>query len=216
MQNIPWTETVFILTSILTLLAYHIYLVYMVRTRPLKTSIGLSNRLRRGWVETVIEEKRDVLAVQTLRNWVMAASFLASTAILLAIGILNVAFRSEKLSPIAQVVNLLGSQSETLWFVKLLLLTIDFFFAFFNFSLAIRYYNHAGFMINVPGDRDSLVSPEYIAKVLHRGTLHYTIGMRGYYLAIPFALWLFGPTWLLIGTIILVAVLRKLDQAPSA
>ena len=214
MQNTFWTEAVFILTSILTLLAYHIYLVYMVRTKPLKTSIGLTNRLRRGWVETVMEEKRDVLAVQTLRNWVMAASFLASTAILLAIGILSVAFRFEKLSATAEVLNLVGSQNETLWFVKLLLLTVDFFFAFFNFSLAIRYYNHASFMINVPGDRGSLASPEYIAKVLHRGTLHYTIGMRGYYLAIPFALWLFGSSWLLVGTIILAAVLFKLDRMP--
>jgi uncharacterized membrane protein len=211
MITISRAEISFAVTSLITLVAYHIYLVYMVRTKPLKTSIGLTNRLRRRWVETVIEEKRDILAVQTLRNWVMAASFLASTAILLAIGILSVAFRSEKLSAIAQAVNLVGSQSETLWFVKLLLLTIDFFFAFFNFSLAIRYYNHAGFMINVPRDRDSLVSPEYTALVLEHGTLHYTVGMRGYYLAIPFALWLFGPTWLLIGTIVLVAVLRKLD-----
>lgn len=62
----------------------------MVRTKPLETSIGLTNRLRWGWVETVMEEKRDLLAVQTLRNWVMAASFLASAAILVAIVILNI------------------------------------------------------------------------------------------------------------------------------
>jgi hypothetical protein len=44
----------------------------------------------------------------------MAASFLASTAILLAIGILNVAFKSERLSALTQAVNLVGSQNETL------------------------------------------------------------------------------------------------------
>jgi uncharacterized membrane protein len=54
----------------------------------------------------------------------MAASFLASTAILLAIGILHVAFRSERLSALTQAVNLVGSQNETLWFVKLLLLAL--------------------------------------------------------------------------------------------
>ena len=31
-------------------------------------------------------------------------------------------------------------------------------------------------------------------------------------LAVPFTLWIFGPTWLLIGTIILVIVLSKLDR----
>jgi uncharacterized membrane protein len=200
--------------ALLILLCYHCYLVVMVRKNPLKTSVGLTNRVRREWVKTIIEEKRDILAVQTLRNWVMAASFLASTAILLAIGILNVAFKPEGLSALTKAVNLVGSQNETLWFVKLLLLTVDFFFAFFNFSLAIRHYNHASYMINVPLERDSLASPDYVAQVLHSGTLHYTIGMRGYYLAIPFAVWLFGPTWFLIGTVILVIVLFKLDRMP--
>lgn len=187
-------EVCFTIISLLMLMAYHIYLIYKVRSDPLKTSIGMTNRLRKTCAETVMEEKRDLLAVQTLRNWVMAASFLASTAILLAIGILNVAFKSEKLSTITQAMNLVGSHSETLWFAKLLLLTTDFFFAFFNFSLAIRYYNHTSYMINVPSDREALASPDYITHVLHRGTTHYTIGMRGYYLSIPFALWLFGPT----------------------
>jgi uncharacterized membrane protein len=200
--------------ALLILLCYHCYLVVMVRKNPLKTSVGLTNRVRREWVKTIIEEKRDILAVQTLRNWVMAASFLASTAILLAIGILNVAFKPEGLSALTKAVNLVGSQNETLWFVKLLLLTVDFFFAFFNFSLAIRHYNHASYMINVPLERDSLASPDYVAQVLHSGTLHYTIGMRGYYLAIPFAVWLFGPTWFLIGTVILLIVLFKLDRMP--
>jgi uncharacterized membrane protein len=36
--------------------------------------------------------------------------------------------------------------------------------------------------------------------------------MRGYYLAIPLALWLFGPLWLLGGTIILIITLYRLDR----
>lgn len=207
-------ELGFTVISLVMLLAYHGYLVVKVRTDPLQTSIGQANRLRGAWVKTVMEEKRDILAVQTLRNWVMAASFLASTAILLAIGILSVAFKSERLSALTQAVNLVGSQNETLWFVKLLLLTVDFFFTFFNFSLAIRHYNHVSYMINIPSERDTLATPDYITQVLHHGTVHYTIGMRGYYLAIPLALWLFGPTWFLMGTLILVTALFKLDRTP--
>jgi len=214
MWSASFIELGFTVISLVMLLAYHGYLVVKVRTDPLKTSVGQANRLRGAWVKSVMEEKRDILAVQTLRNWVMAASFLASTAILLAVGILNVAFKSERLSALTQAVNLVGSQNETLWFVKLLLLTADFFFAFFNFSLAIRHYNHVGYMINVPHELDALATPDYIARVLHHGTIHYTIGMRGYYLAIPLALWLFGPTWFLMGTLILVTALFKLDGTP--
>ena len=39
----------------------------------------------------------------------------------------------------------------------------------------------------------------YVTKVLNPGTTHYTLGMRAYYLAVPFVLWLFGPTWMLGG-----------------
>ncbi len=43
------------------------------------------------------------------------------------------------------------------------------------------------------------VQSTYLTKVLNRGTTHYTLGMRAYYLAVPFVLWLFGPTWMLGG-----------------
>jgi uncharacterized membrane protein len=36
--------------------------------------------------------------------------------------------------------------------------------------------------------------------------------MRGYYLAIPLALWLFGPLWLLVGTLLLIGALFRLDR----
>ena len=199
-------ELGFTAISLFTLLAYHGYLVFKVRTHPLKTSIGMTNRLRGEWVKTVMEKNGISWPCKRFVIGLWPPSFLTSTAILLAIGILNVVFKSEGLSAIIKAVNPVCSQNETLWFVKLLLLTVGFFFAFFNFSLAIRYYNHASYMINVPLERDSLASPDYVAQVLHRGTHHYTIGMLAYYMAIPFALWLFGPTWFLIGTLILVIV----------
>ena len=85
-----------------------------------------------------------------MRNWVMASTFLASTAVVINIAILNVTFHTDTLPVIPQHLNLLGSKSETFWFVKLLVLSFNFFSSFFNFTLSIRYYNHAGFMINLP------------------------------------------------------------------
>jgi len=41
---------------------------------------------------------------------------------------------------------------------------------------------------------------------------YYTLGMRGYHLAIPLALWLIGPLWLLAGTALLIATLYRLDR----
>ena len=75
-----WIEILITALSFAILILYHIYLIYKVKTDPDKTSAGLTNRLRREWVEMVMKGNKDLLAVQTLRNWVMASSFLASAA----------------------------------------------------------------------------------------------------------------------------------------
>jgi uncharacterized membrane protein len=96
--------------------------------------------------------------------------------------------------------------------LKLMLLGILFFITFFNFTLSIRYYNHAGFMINSVEHNDATVSENAVTKVLNHGALHYTMGMRGFYLSVPMALWLFGPVWMLTGSLVLIAVLYRLDR----
>ena len=67
----------FILTSltILIFVVYRFRLWARIRRAHLTTAIGFTHRLHRNWVETVMEEKRDVLAVQTLRNSAMTDGF---------------------------------------------------------------------------------------------------------------------------------------------
>jgi len=57
-----------------------------------------------------------------------------------------------------------------------------------------------------------LVTSIAVTKILNRGATHYTLGMRGYYFAVPFTLWMFGPTWMAIGTAVLIMILYKLDR----
>ena len=207
-----WPEIVVTSAGFLGLIVYHAHLFIKVRRSPLTTSIGITRRLRREWVQMVMENNRDILAVQTLRNWVMASSFLASAAILIGIGIINAAVRTDRISDIAHALNIFGTRGETMWLLKLLVLIVDFFFAFFNFTLSIRYYNHASFAINVPPSQDPIVTYDTVSGIINHGHIHYTLGMRGYYLAVPLTLWLFGPAWMLAGSIVLIAVLYKLDR----
>jgi uncharacterized membrane protein len=67
-------------------------------------------------------------------------------------------------------------------------------------------------MINTRDADDPALSEESVAAVLNHGALHYTLGMRGFYLAVPTALWLFGPIWMLAGSLVLIAVLYRLDR----
>jgi uncharacterized membrane protein len=48
-------------------------------------------------------------------------------------------------------------------------------------------------MINTFEHNDATVSEETVTQAVNHVALHYTIGMRGYYLSVPLALWLFGP-----------------------
>lgn len=213
MTGLPSVELLFAVTAVAVLLTYHALFYRRFRRKPLSTSLGLAHHLRGLWVQTVMSSGKDILAVQTLRNWTMTASFLASTAILLGIGVLNVALTTEKLSNVVQVLHVFGPVGETLMAVKLTVLGIDFLLAFFNFTLALRYYNHTGFQINVAQELQPKQSRQLVTDTLNHGSLHYTLGMRNYYLAIPLSCWIFGGIWFLIGSVLLVYILARLDAA---
>lgn len=198
--------------AFLLVILYHVYLARKMRKEPFSTSQGLTRHTRELWVRDVIACGRDILAVQTLRNWTMGATFLASTAILISLGVFNLAITADKQGELSQLLGQFGSAHPGLWLSKLILLGADFLFAFFNFTLAIRYYNHTGFMINLPKDENSEISVEDVIEILERGGTHYFLGMRAYYLSIPLLLWLFGPIWLVAGTGLLVATLYRLDR----
>lgn len=213
MPTISMQELLLVVPSVVMIIIYHWYLYGKIQKNPLATVIGVTNHVRQIWVKGVMEDQRDILAIQTFRNQLMASTFLASTAILVSLGSFNAAFRPGVFTEISHELNLLGTKSESLWMFKLMLLGIQFFLAFLNFTLSIRYYNHAGFMINTTAlDDHPLISPAAVTRALNHGALHYTIGMRGFYLSVPMALWLFGPIWMLSGSLVLVIILYQLDH----
>ena len=211
MSGITLLELITVTSSFLVIIIYHFHLIYKVKKTPLETAIGIMNDSRRQWVESVILKERDILAIQTMRNWVMAATFLASTSILISLGLISVALRPGLVSEISTSLNFIGSVNETLFMVKLLAILLLFFISFFNFTIAIRYYNHAGVTINIGGNENKGLSTEKITQTINIGALHYKIGVRCFYLAIPISMWLFGPLWMLGSSLILILVLCRLD-----
>jgi uncharacterized membrane protein len=193
------------MVSVALLVIYHIHLAYMVRKNPSYTVQAVNIIARTAWVETIMKEGKDILAVQTLRNSTMAATFLASTSVLLIIGVLT-----------WHALNILGAKHPELWLGKLLLLLLDLFVAFFNFSMAVRVFNHVGYMINVPlALNHKMICPAHVAIHLNRAGMFYSYGMRAYYFTVPLLFWLFGPHFMLLATLGLIVVLHRLDRAPK-
>ena len=198
--------------------AYYAYLGWRTaRHDPLYTVQAVHAEARRLWVASVMRERRDILAVQTLRNSTMAATFLASTAVLLVIGTLSLAGHGNDFEHVLHALNLPGSVNPTLWLIKIILLVVDLCVAFFSFTLAVRKFNHVGYLINVPGEAGhAFITPRYVGDFLNRAAHHYSVGMRAYYFTLPLLFWLFGPHLLLASTLVLLILLYRLDRAADA
>jgi uncharacterized membrane protein len=137
--------------SALLIALYYLVLGIKTRSNPTYSIHGVNELARRLWVINVMTHPgKDVMAVQTLRNFIMGASLMASTAALLIIGTLTLSGQVENLARTWHVLNIGGSHAAELWIVKVLALLLDFIIAFFAFAMAVRLCNHVVFMINVP------------------------------------------------------------------
>lgn len=216
-----WHLYIDIATAVVCTLLLGIYqyrLLRHTRKNPQTTVQGMNTQARLAWVEQIMTTSgRDVLAVQTFRNSTMAATLMASTAVLLIFGIFNILASADKISPAFHSINSWGSHDVGVRNFKLMVLLVEFFVGFFCFSLAIRGYHHAGYMINVPlsDNANHSITIQRVVQILNRTSRYYSIGMRSYYFTVPVVLWLFGPVWMFVATLVLLAVLNHLDHLPD-
>lgn len=204
----------FVLSALL-LGGYQYYLYTRLKRDKFYTVQAVNALARAAWVENIMHGGKDILAVQTLRNSTMAATFLASTAVLLIMGTLTLTAQAEKFGATWHALNIFGTTATELWLGKLALLLVDLFVAFFSFSMSIRIYNHVGYMINVPLSYEhKTISPQHVASHLNRGGWFYSIGMRAFYYTVPMVFWLFDPLLMFFSAIGLIVVLYRIDRAP--
>ena len=199
-----------------SLVGYHLFLAHKVAHNPNYTFQATMSRSRAAWTRAVMAEGKDILAVQTLRNSTMAATFLASTAVLLIIGVLTLSAQGERLEASWHALSLTGPAGSAMWTIKTLALLVDLFVAFLCFTMAIRQFHHVGYMINVPiSGKYGHVPQEIVIAQFERSGRFYWFGMRSYFLMVPLVLWLFGAIMMLAATAVLLMVLFRLDHMPQ-
>ena len=199
---------------VLLLGSYQLYLYIRVRRNPYYSVQSINRIARTEWVRQIVAKRDVITAVQTLRNSTMAATFLASTAVLLIVGVLTLSEQGEKLSTTWHSLNYIGAINSQIWTIKVLVILIDLFVAFFAFAMSIRTYNHVGFMLYVPAQVEHpILTADFVAHHLNRAGRLYSIGMRAYYTLVPLVFWLFGPFFMIVATIGLLFTLNMFDQA---
>lgn len=208
------TDLVAFTFSAALVVAYYGFLNLKVRANPTYTIHGVNALARSLWVEHIMRNaSKDVMAVQTLRNFIMGSSLMASTAALLVIGTLTLTGQAENISQSWHALSLKGSFATELWIIKVMFLLLDFIVAFFAFAMSVRLSNHVVFMVNVPEhDAHHNLSPKAVARRLQRAGNMFAVGMRAFFFAVPLVFWLFGPYFLLASSIGLVIALYHLDR----
>jgi uncharacterized membrane protein len=158
---------------------------------------------------------KDVMAVQTLRNFIMVGILMVSTTTLLIIGTLTLSGQAENISRTWHALDLVGSHAAELWLVKVMCLLADFLVSFFAYVMAVRLANHVLFMVNVPKeyqDMHEVLSPRHVARRLNRAGHMIAIGMRALFFSIPLVFWLFGPVFLLAATAGVIVIFSRIDR----
>jgi uncharacterized membrane protein len=201
--------------SALLVIAYYLFLRAKVKRDPTYTIHGVNEIARSQWVASIVANPgKDVMAVQTLRNFIMGASLMASTATFLIVGTLTLSGQAENISRSWHVLNAVGTHAAELWIVKVMCLLIDFIVAFFAFAMSVRLINHVVFMINIPErDRHHALSAAGVGRRLNRAGNMFAIGMRAFFFAVPLVFWLFGPAFLVVATLGLVVALYHVDRS---
>ena len=202
--------------SIAMIVAYYLYLRVRIQRDPTYSIHAVNEAARRMWVEHVMANpSRDVMAVQTLRNFIMFGVLMVSTATLLIIGTLTLLGQADNIARIWHASHL-GPPSAELWSIKVMCLLADFLVTFFAFLMSIRLTNHVLFMINVPREAregNEALAPDAVARRLNRAGTMVAVGIRSLLVAVPLVFWLFGPAFLVISTIGLLVVLFRLDRS---
>lgn len=210
-------DLILVPSGLLIMVAYHLWLLYQIVKHPTKTVIGVNSINRRYWVQAMMEDvsKNGVLAVQSLRNNIMASTLLASTAIMLSslIAVL-MSSRNEGRSVVSLV---FGDRTELVLSIKFFSILVCFMLAFLLNVQSIRYYSHASILINVPFKklssnlRQQKLTAEYVANTVNRGSYFWSLGLRAFYFSFPLFMWIFGPIPMLFSCFALVSMLYFLD-----
>ncbi|XP_074268958.1 uncharacterized protein LOC141592252 [Silene latifolia] len=203
-----YLDIVLVPSGLLVLGAYHVWLFIVIVHHPTRTVVGLNAISRHQWVCHMMSDpgKNSVLAVQTLRNNLMASTLLATIAITL----------SSLISAVVSGASQTTALIYTVHTVKYFSILVCFLVAFFCSMQCVRYYAHVSFLINVPSPQGRAEYIQFVARQLNRGSLFWSLGLRAFYFAFPLLIWIFGPVAMFACSCLMTFLLYFLDFSSTS
>lgn len=207
-----YLDVILVPVGCLICIGYHVWLWHKIRTQPLTTIIGTNAVGRRLWVSAIMKDndKKNILAVQTLRNSIMGSTLMATTSILLSCGLAAIISSTYTIKkPLNDAVY--GAHGEFMVALKYVAILLVFVSSFVCHSLSIRFANQVNFLVNCPPDPTGTVVPEYISRLLETSFALNAVGNRLFYSALPMLLWIFGPVLVFLCYLTMVPLFYNLD-----
>lgn len=204
---LAWWAT---LATIAVLIAYEAVLTLAQRRSPGRMARSAHAALREEWFAAVSQQKgSEILAVQTLRNSLMSATMTASTAMLGLVGTVTLAAPSLH----ASLGELAFLPSVTPRLVLELLLLALLFASLVCSAMAVRYYNHVGFISGMPVESEARKRwAEAGAAYVRRAGILYSWGLRHLILVAPILAGLLHPLAGPIAAVLVVVALVRFDR----
>jgi len=211
-----YTDLVLVPLAILTVVLYHVFLWYKAKTNPHITVIGVNSVGRRIWVESMMEDndKKNILAIQTMRNSIMASTLVGTISVILSTGlgaVMSSTYSLKQPDPFKELAVFGGHHSELLVAIKYATPLVFLLFSFFFSSLSIRFLNQVNILVNTPLHEPCLITPDYVTQLFHRGCIFNTLATRTLYVACPLLLWILGPVPVFLSCVTMVPALYNLD-----
>lgn len=197
--------------TVLIVFGYEVALAFAHRRQPERLARTAHAALREDWFAAVSAQPgSEILAVQTLRNSLMSATMTASTAVLGLMGTLTLAAPSLHASfgdGVSGWPNFTPRLAMELAVLALLLASLV------SSVMAVRYYNHAGFIGGMPVESEARrrwasAGTAYVRKA---GVL-YSWGLRQLILIVPMVAFILHPVAGLMAALGVVAALLNFDR----
>ena len=193
------------------LVAYELSLLWLQRRSPAMLARSAHANLREEWFAALSKQKgSEILAVQTLRNSLMSATMTASTA---ALGLIGAAtLLAPSLNSSFGTADNMARHFSARVVMELVLMGV-LFASLVCSAMAVRYYNHAGFILSMPIESDERHRWGSTAiAYLRRAGLLYSWGLRHLLMVAPLLVFIVYPLAGPVASVLVVAALFAFDR----
>ncbi|KAJ0088027.1 hypothetical protein Patl1_31558 [Pistacia atlantica] len=187
-------DSVLVPLSLFLIVGYHVNLWCYFKIKPSRITIGIEALRRKEWFMNMKEgdDKKAMLAVQSLRNTLLTTTIAATIAILVELALAALTNNTYNASRIFQSVILEPQSGNGGRIFALKFGSTSFFLlaSFFCSALGLGLLIDANFLVSAP---EEFSFPAYTQMVFEQGFMMAFIGNRILCMCFPLLLWMFGP-----------------------